>query len=115
MFRLTQKVRNSFLRLQGWLEQFGRFLRSIFGKLQQMFSYLFQLLGLTNQSYFSETDLAQSPNQTEAQSPSDTLASQAPPSTTITTRRRPDAKMEDFLQMARQSKTSKAKTTKNVK
>lgn len=112
MFRLTQKVRNSFLRLQGWLEQFGRFLRSIFGKLQQMFSYLFQLLGLTNQSYFPQTDSAQSSKQTSAQFQSDTLASQAPPSTTITTRRRPDTKMKDFLQIAQQSKTPKAKTTK---
>ncbi len=115
MYRLTQKARNSFLRLQGWLEQFGRFLKNNSGRLQQMFSYLAELLGLTTEPYFPETDNSQQSKSTSAQSQSDTLVTQAPLSTASATRRRPDAKMKDFLQMAQQSKAPKARTTRNVK
>lgn len=100
MSRLTQFIQNLFIRLEGLLNQF---FGTIFGGLNQFFSFLGQLLGFTNPQDYLE-DEVQSLKRTE-EKPTKSL--QDVPSTDSTTRRRPDAKMQDFLKMAQQAKTLK--------
>lgn len=99
MLRLTQIIRNSFIRVEGWLYQFFSFFKNLFGWLIQLFSFLGRVLGFTNE--------VQSLELTEDEPKITAKASQDMPPTTSTTRRRPDPKMEDFLKMARQVKISK--------
>lgn len=99
MSRLTQITQNSFIRLQGWLDQFFNFLKKLFGWLNQFFSFFAKVLGFTNEVQSLE------PTGDEAKIPA--KASQDMPPTASTTRRRPDSKMADFLKMAQQTKTSK--------
>lgn len=99
MSRLTQITQNSFIRFEGWLYQFFDFLKKLFGWLNQFTSFLGKLLGFTNE--------VQSLNPAEDQPKIPSKAAQDLPTVASTTRRRPDSKMEDFLKMAQQTKTSK--------
>lgn len=102
MSPLTQLIQNSFIRIEGWLNQF---FRTIFGWLNQFFSFLGKLLGFTSPQDYLE-DQVQSLKLTEDKPDKPTKASVDAPADS-TTRRRPDAKMQDFLKMAQQAKTSK--------
>ncbi len=101
MFRLIQIIRNSFIRIEGFLTyQF----RKLFGFLYQIFSLLSKLFGFTESAYFLE-DKAQSIKQAETKQQAEAELAQVP-SAPATTRRRPDAKMDYYLKLAQQKKTS---------
>lgn len=99
MLRLNQIFRNSFIRVEGLLYQFFGFFKNLFGWLIQRLSFLGRVLGFANE--------VQSLELTEDEPKIPAKASTNMPPTASTTRRRPDPKMEDFLKMARQVKTSK--------
>ena len=104
MFRLIQLIRNSFIRIEGFLTyQF----RKLFGFLYQIFSFFSKLFGFTESAYFLE-DKAQSIKQaeTETKQQAETEVAQAP-SAPATTRRRPDAKMDYYLKLAQPKKISR--------
>lgn len=101
-FRVIQIIRNSFIRLEGFLS--GLF-SNLFGFLSRLFSVISKVLGFTTSNYFIEFDQAQDRklDQTKQLSEAEPAANSAP----ATTRRRPDAKMDYFLNLAQQTKTSK--------
>ncbi len=108
MSRLIQIIRNSFIRLEGWLYQLFGFFGQLFGWLNQRFNFLRKLLGLSESEYLLEVDEPQRPKLSEAEP--DVVASapqSSPPAAASSTRRRPDADMDYFLKLARQVKTSK--------
>lgn len=105
MFRLTPFIRNSFIRLEGLLYQLFGFLSQLFALLNQRFNFIKKLLGFTESQYFLE-DSAQSIKQAEAKSEIAATPAQSSPPTASSTRRRPDANIEYFRKLARQSKTS---------
>ncbi|MFN6538540.1 MAG: threonine dehydratase [Nostoc sp. EkiNYC01] len=96
MLRLTQILRNFFLRLEGFLsvvfQPFWNFFRNLFGFFARSF-------GLTNSNYFLESDRAQDIE-------SIPTAQNTTPETPATTRRRPNTKkIEDYyINMARDVK-----------
>jgi len=101
MFRLSQIIRNSFIRIEGFLTyQF----RKLFGFLYQLFSFFSKLFGFTESAYFLE-DKAQNIKAETKQQAEAELAQ--PPSAPATTRRRPDAKMDYYLKLAQPKKTSR--------
>jgi hypothetical protein len=102
MFRLSQIIRNSFIRLQGFLSY--RF-RQFFAFLYQIFGFLRNLMGFTASPYFLE-DEAQGIKQSETKQPVEAEPTKAPPAP-ATTRRRPDAKMDYYLKLAQPKKTSR--------
>lgn len=101
MFRLTQIIRNLFIRVEGvfsviW-RSFANFFRNIFG-------FFAQLFGLTETGYFLESDEAQSTKRVEAQEKIE--SKQNTVSETPANKRRSAAKMDYYLNMARDIKKS---------
>lgn len=97
MSRLTQILRNLFLRLEGL---FGVVFTSFFSLVKNLFGPVTKLLGFSQSDYFLETDAEQGIKQAATQQ---TIAKT--PETPATKRRRPNAKMDDyFLNMARDVK-----------
>ena len=93
MFRLSQIIRNFFIRLEGFISyQF----RKLFGFLYQIFAFFSKLFGFTESQYFLE-------NQAEGIKQAETAVKT--PSTSD--RRHPDAKMDYYLKLAQPKKTSK--------
>lgn len=107
MFRLTQILQNSLIRLQAWFDQFFNLIKNLFSWFKQTFISFSKLLGFTNAQDFLEINEGQSLKPTENEAGMTSKASQNLTSTDTTTRRRPDTKMDDFIKMARQVKTSK--------
>jgi len=110
MSRLPQIVRNSFIRFEGLLYQFFNLFKTIFGWLYQLFGFFAKLLGFTDSQYWLETDVGQSSKspKVEPDTPAKAPQESPPAPATSTTRRRPDSKkMEEFLKMAQQAKTSR--------
>jgi hypothetical protein len=101
MFRLTQIIRNSFIRLQGFLSYR---LRQFFAFLYQLFSFFSKIFGFTESAYFLE-DKAQN-IKAETKQQAEAELAQAP-SAPAATRRRPDAKMDYYLKLAQPKKTSR--------
>jgi hypothetical protein len=102
MFRVTQTIRNLFLRIEGvfsvaW-RNFTNFFRNIFG-------FFAQLFGLTETGYFLESEESQTLKRSETQqkieSKQDTVSE-----TPADKRRRANAKMDYYLNMARDIKKS---------
>ena len=101
MFRLTQTVRNLFLRLQGLFGVLFKSVSNFFGNLFGSFANLF---GLTSSGYFLESDQEQGIKQASAKEAND-INQDNTPKISATTRRRPNAKIDDyFLNMARDVK-----------
>ena len=101
MYRLTQIIRNSYIRIEGFISQI---FRTLFGLLNQLFSFLSKILGFTSPSYLPEETQEVEP----AKAKPVATASVPPdsPATTSNTRRRPDASMDYFLKMAQPKKRS---------
>lgn len=104
MFRLTQGIRNFFIRLEGLLYQFSNFLKSILAKVAQFIGYVAKLLGLTDTPYFVE-DTQKNVKSTVTQLNDTPKTTQDPSTAANNIYRRPDAKMAEFLKMAQQSKS----------
>ena len=102
MYRLTQIIRNSYIRIEGLIYQI---FRNLFGWLNQLFNFLSKLLGFTSPQYLLEETQEVKPAKAEpvvaASAPQD-----SPPAASVT-RRRPDANMEYFLKLAQPEKKSK--------
>ncbi|MEH2248570.1 threonine dehydratase [Nostoc sp.] len=101
MFRLTQTVRNLFLRFQGL---FGVLFQSISDFVGNIFGFFAKLFGFSSSGYFLESDQVQSIKQASAKEPIETNQDNTP-KIPVTNRRRPNAKLDDYyLNMARDVK-----------
>jgi hypothetical protein len=101
MLRITQILRNSFIRVEGFfsviLNIFSNFARNLFGFFAKVF-------GFTKPGYFLESDEAQGIKQTSAKQLSE-KTQYTTPTTPTTNRRRSNAKIEDYyINMARDVK-----------
>ncbi|MBD6614465.1 threonine dehydratase [Komarekiella sp. 'clone 1'] len=101
MLRITQILRNSFIRLEAFFSviftSFSNFARNFFGFFAGVF-------GFTKPGYFLQSDEAQGIKQTSAKQLSETVQNTTPVTPT-TTRRRSNAKIEDYyINMARDVK-----------
>jgi hypothetical protein len=95
MFRLTQILRNSFIRVEGL---FGLVFKTLFSLLGSVFGFFTKVFGFTQSSYFVESD--------GAQLPVEPTQDQIPEPPVVTTRVRPETKKIDnyYLNMARDVK-----------
>lgn len=101
MLRLTQTVRNLFLRFQGL---FGVLFQSVSNFVGNIFGFFAQLFGFTKSGYFLESDQVQGIKQASAKEPIETNQDNTP-KISATNRRRPNAKLDDYyLNMARDVK-----------
>lgn len=102
MYRLTQIIRNSYIRIEGLISQL---FRTLFGSLNQLFNFLGRLLGFASPQYLPEETQEVKPAKAEpvvaASDPQD-----SPPAASAS-RRRPDASMDYFLKMAQPKKMPK--------
>lgn len=95
MFGLTQIIRNSFIRLEGFLSVVWKILANFFGKFLRFFANIF---GFNKPNYFLESDIAPEINKTPATQPMATVQD-------ITSRRSKNTKVDDYyLNMAREVK-----------
>ncbi|MBV8882847.1 MAG: hypothetical protein JO235_02430 [Chroococcidiopsidaceae cyanobacterium CP_BM_RX_35] len=106
MSRLIQAIRNTFIRLEGWLYQIFGFLGQVFSWLLQRFNFLGKLLGFAESQYLQE-DETQRLQSAKAEREVTAPEPQAAPPVASSTRRRPDASMDYFRKLAQQTKTSK--------
>ncbi len=97
MFRLTQIIRNSFIRLEGIFSQLFGFIRKL---LSQIFTFLGRIFGFSKLGYFLEDDDARGIKSTKVQTPTETEPKKITPETPVSYRRRPDPKMDYFRKMA---------------
>ncbi len=100
MFRLTQIMRNLFLRIEGVFSVVWRSFANFFGNI---FGFFAQLFGLTETGYFLESDESQTLKRSETQQkiePKQDTVSESP----ANKRRRANAKMDYYLNMARDIK-----------
>ena len=101
MFRLTQTVRNLFLRFQGLFSVLFQSVSNFFGNFFGLFAKLF---GFTSSGYFLDSNQEQGIKQASAKEPIETNQANIP-KITATNRRRSNAKIDDyFLNMARDVK-----------
>lgn len=101
MYRLTQIIRNSYIRIEGLIYQI---FTNLFKLLNQLFNFLSKLLGFASPQYLPE-ETQQKPDKVEPVMA--TSACQESPPTDSVTRRRPDASMDYFLKMAQPKKKPK--------
>ncbi|MCX7592536.1 MAG: threonine dehydratase [Fischerella sp.] len=101
MFSVIQIIRNSFIRLEGFLYQLFGFLKSLFS---QIFGFLARIFGFSKSEYFLETNEATSIKPSNIQQPAKVEPKATPEASTTTTtlRRRPDPKMDYFRKMAQE-------------
>ncbi|MEH2246359.1 threonine dehydratase [Nostoc sp.] len=101
MLRLTQTVRNLFLRFQGL---FGVLFQSVSNFVGNLFGFFAKLFGFTKSGYFLESDQVQGIKQASPKEPIETNQDNIA-TISATNRRRPNAKLDDyFLNMARDVK-----------
>ncbi|MBD2196336.1 MULTISPECIES: threonine dehydratase [Calothrix] len=99
MFRLTQIMRNFYLRLEG---VFSVIFRSVGNFFQSFFGFFAKLFGFSESGYFLESDQAQTIKRSET--PQLTEPKQDTPTLTPASKRRANAKMDYYLNMARDIK-----------
>ncbi|MBF2005319.1 threonine dehydratase [Chlorogloeopsis fritschii PCC 9212] len=102
MFGVIQFIRNSFIRLEGFLYQLFGFIRKIFS---QIFGFLARIFGFTQPGYFLESDDATTIKRSQIKQPTETEV-KVTPETSLNPRRRPDPKMDYFRKMAQDMKKS---------
>ncbi|MEH2224446.1 threonine dehydratase [Nostoc sp.] len=101
MLRLTQIIRNLFLRIEGL---FGVLFQSISNFFGNLFGFFGKLFGFSESGYFLESDRVQDLKQTSAKQPIETNRDNIAKIPT-TNRRRSNAKLDDYyLNMARDVK-----------
>ncbi|WP_193199875.1 threonine dehydratase [Nostoc sp. MG11] len=107
MLRITQILRNSFIRFEGF---FSVIFNGFSNLARNLFGFFAGVFGFTKPGYFLESDEAQGVKQTSAKQLSETVrnttpATPATPATPTTTRRRSNTKIEDYyINMARDVK-----------
>ncbi|MBW4561109.1 MAG: threonine dehydratase [Mojavia pulchra JT2-VF2] len=100
MYRLTQIIRNFLLRLEGFISVIWK---NFANSGRNFFGFFAKLFGLTESGYFLESDEAQTIKRAETKQKIETDRDTAP-STSTTNRRRSNAKMDYYLNMARDIK-----------
>jgi hypothetical protein len=101
MLRITQILRNSFIRVEGFLSVILNILSNF---ARNFFGFFARVFGFTKPGYFLESDEAQGIKQTSAKQLSE-KAQDTTPTAPTTTRRRSNAKIEDYyINMARDVK-----------
>ncbi|MBH8553219.1 threonine dehydratase [Nostocaceae cyanobacterium CENA357] len=101
MLRLTQIIRNLFLRVEGFLSVV---FKSFLGFVKSFFGFFARLFGFTKSDYFLESNEAQGIKQTSAKESIQTDQNKTL-ETTANNRRRSNTKMDDYyLNMARDLK-----------
>ncbi|QSJ19391.1 threonine dehydratase [Nostoc sp. UHCC 0702] len=100
MFRLPQFIRNFFIRIEGF---FTVFLKILTNFIRNVFGFFVSIFGYNSSSSFLESDEAQSIKRTSPQEIAETKQDNTP-ETPTTKRRRPEAKMDYYLKMAREIK-----------
>ncbi|MEH2233037.1 MAG: threonine dehydratase [Nostoc sp.] len=101
MLRLTQIIRNLFLRIEGL---FGVLFQSISNFFGNLFGFFGKLFGFSESGYFLESDRVQDVKQASAKQPIETNQDNIAKIPT-TNRRRSNAKLDDYyLNMARDVK-----------
>lgn len=101
MLRLTQIMRNLFLRFEGF---FGVVVKTLLSFIGNLFGFFARIFGLTKSDYFLESNDAQGVKQAAAKEsiPKSQDKTSEPPATT---RRLKNAKIDDYyLNMAREVK-----------
>jgi hypothetical protein len=103
MLRLTQIIRNLYLRLEGWL---GVVFKNVLGVIRNVLGFFARLFGFTKAEYFLESDESTGINRNTAKEPKESEQNKTP-ETPTPNRRRPQGKMDDYyLNMARDVKKS---------
>ncbi|MDZ8096507.1 MAG: threonine dehydratase [Nostoc sp. DedQUE05] len=101
MLRLTQIIRNLFLRLEGL---FGVLFQSISNFFGNLFGFFGKLFGFSESGYFLESDRVQDVNQASTKQPIETNRDNTT-KIPAPNRRRSNAKLDDYyLNMARDVK-----------
>ncbi|HEY9804425.1 MAG TPA: threonine dehydratase [Leptolyngbyaceae cyanobacterium] len=100
MFRLTQILRNLFIRLEGL---FGILFKGLFSFVRNILGFFAGLFGFTQSGYFLETDEAQTIKKASPPEPAANVQN-ATTETFVTPRRRPNSKKIDdyYINMARE-------------
>ncbi|MCP6757503.1 MAG: threonine dehydratase [Fischerella sp. CENA71] len=96
MSGLTQTIRNFFIRLEGLLYQLFGFFKNIFS---QIFGFVARIFGYSKPGYFLENNEATSIKSSKTEQVTKPEPKTAP-EPSLTTRRRPDPKMDYFRKMA---------------
>ncbi|BAY20602.1 hypothetical protein NIES2100_03440 [Calothrix sp. NIES-2100] len=99
MFRLTQIMRNLYLRLEGF---FSVIFTSVANVVKNSFGFFAKLFGFSESGYYLEPDQVQTLKQNETQQQIETK--QDTTTQTPASKRRANAKMEYYLNMARDLK-----------
>ncbi|MBD2355961.1 threonine dehydratase [Tolypothrix sp. FACHB-123] len=99
MLRLTQIMRNFYLRIEGF---FSVIFNSIANVVKNFFGIFAKLFGLTESGYYLESDQAQTLKRSETQQPVEPQLNNN--TQTPTSKRRANAKMDYYLNMARDLK-----------
>ncbi|MFN6519474.1 MAG: threonine dehydratase [Nostoc sp. CreGUA01] len=100
MLRLTQIIRNFFLRLEGF---FSVVFKPLLNFVANVLGFFTRVFGFTNSNYFLESDRQQDTNKEPIPTAQNTT-----PEIPVTTRRRPNIKKIDdyYINMARDVKKS---------
>ncbi|WP_026734708.1 hypothetical protein [Fischerella sp. PCC 9605] len=96
MSGVIQIIRNSFIRLEGFLYQLFGFIKNLFS---QIFGFLAKIFGFSKSGYFLENNEATSTKPSNIQQ-STKIEPKTTPQAPTTIRRRPDPKMDYFRKMA---------------
>lgn len=98
MFRVTQIIRNSFLRLEGFL---GIIFKTVFSLVGNFLGFFGRIFGFTQPNYFLESEQAQGIKQAAKPEVIQPVQEKVP-ETPATSPRRRNTKMDDYyLNMAR--------------
>ncbi len=102
MFALTQIIRNSFIRLEGFVTVVWNNLANL---VKSVFIFLARVFGFSKPSYFLELDEAQSIRQIASKQPIATVEDSTPKAAATNTRRRSNSKVDEYyLNMVREVK-----------
>ncbi|AFY46635.1 hypothetical protein Nos7524_0729 [Nostoc sp. PCC 7524] len=98
MARLTQIIQNTLIRVTAFVSVL---FKNIFGLIRNVFNAVARLFGFNKPSYFLESEEAQSVKKYSEKQPTITQADTTPNIST-SDRRRPNAKMDYYIKMARE-------------
>ncbi|MBZ8180206.1 hypothetical protein [Oscillatoria salina] len=96
-----QTIQNLWFRIVAWIGQFFSFLAR---QISNLLRFLSNLFGLTASTSFIESEQEQNSGSTQTETP--TSVSQYSRSGTSSNRRRPDASLDNFRKLARETKAS---------
>lgn len=99
MSRLTQILRNSYIRLEAFLSVV---FKNFFNLFRSVFGFFGKTFGFSNSQYFLEPDQAQGVKRTTTQPSVEESRSTKAPEVSTTARRRPNPQMDYYRKMAQE-------------